>query len=95
MTEFFLVASIITVALNVGSHWNLSKGNNKAVYILNVFVYASYFVIETALAFNDPSQIGILIFNVLNLWAFSMAIKGLLRLREKEKGLSPVGEPQI
>ena len=82
MTLFFLIASIVTVLLNVASHWNLSKGNNRMVYILNIFVYASYFIIETALAFNDPSQIGILIFNILNLWAFSMAIKGLMRLRK-------------
>lgn len=89
MTAFFLIATIVTVVLNVLSHWNLSRGNNKTVYILNLFVYASYFAIETALAFNDPSQIGILLFNVLNLWAFSMAVKGLLRLR-REKNASEV-----
>jgi uncharacterized membrane protein len=41
-----------------------------------------YFIIETSLALNNPEQIGILIFNILNVWAFVMAAKGLLRLRQ-------------
>lgn len=87
MTEFFLIGALITVALNVLAHWNMSKGNMKVVYVLNLFVYASYFIIETSLAFNNPEQIGILLFNLLNIWAFIMAVKGLVRLRkEKNSG---------
>lgn len=82
MTTFFLLASIFTVILSVFSHWNLSKGNTKVVYSLNLFIYAMYFIIETSLALNNPEQIGILIFNILNVWAFVMAAKGLLRLRQ-------------
>jgi len=85
MTIFFLIPSSITVILSVLSHWNLSKGNNKLVYTLNLFIYAMYFIIETTLALNNPEQIGIILFNILNVWAFIMAAKGLLRLRKENK----------
>jgi len=37
------------------------------------------------LPLNNPEQIGIILFNILNVWAFIMAAKGLLRLRKENK----------
>lgn len=85
MGTFFFVGALITVLLNILAHWNMSKGNMKVVYVLNLFVYASYFIIETSLALNSPEQIGILLFNLLNIWAFIMAVKGIIRLRKEKK----------
>jgi hypothetical protein len=37
------------------------------------------------LAFRDPEQLPLLIFNILNVWAFAMAIRGYLRLKREKK----------
>ena len=48
-------------------------------------VYAFYITIETILALNDPSQISILFFNVVNIWAFIMHYRGMKRLQSLKK----------
>jgi len=50
-----------------------------------MFSYTVYFIIECMLAFRDREQLPLLIFNILNVWAFIMAIKGYTRLKKEEK----------
>ena len=78
---FLTAITVMTVALNVALHWNISKGNLKVVYPISMAVYIGYIVVETALAFRHPEQISVLLYNITNVWALSMAIKGYLRLR--------------
>ena len=79
------VLTLIVVPSNMYTQWQVSKGNLKLGYPLLMFVYTIYIIIETILAFNDPSQISILLFDVVNMWGFVMAFKGYLRLKTLEK----------
>lgn len=81
----FTVLTCIVIPANMLAQWLLSKGKLKVAYPVLMFVYALYITIETMLALNDPSQISILLFNIVNIWAFAMAFKGARRLREQEK----------
>lgn len=81
----FTVLTCIVIPANMVAQWLLSKGKLKFAYPMLMFVYALYITIETMLALNDPSQISILLFNIVNVWAFAMAFKGAKRLREQEK----------
>lgn len=78
--------TLIVVPMNMFAHWSISKGKLKIAYPILMIVYALYITIETILAFNVPSQISILLFNVVNMWAFYMAFRGMKRLK-KEKEL--------
>lgn len=77
--------TFIVVPSNMYTQWQISKGNLKLGYPLLMFVYVLYIIIETILAFNEPSQISILLFDLVNMWGFFMALKGFLRLRKAEK----------
>lgn len=86
------VLTLIVVPSNMYTQWQVSKGNLKLGYPLLMLVYTIYIIIETILAFNDPSQISILLFDVVNMWGFLMAFRGYRRLKalekeNKEKGL--------
>jgi hypothetical protein len=78
---FLTTITIVTVALNIALHWNIAKGDLRVVYPISMVVYLGYIVVETSLAFRHPEQISILLYNITNIWALSMAIKGYLRLR--------------
>lgn len=79
---FLTTITIVTVVFNIALHWNISKGNMHVVYPLSMIVYVGYIVVETALAFRTPEQISVLLYNITNIWALSMAIKGYYRLRQ-------------
>lgn len=81
--EFFWVSSITTVGLQFVNFWYLSKGNLKVVYPLSIIVYVLYIIIETILAFNSPDQMGIMIFNAVNIWGLAMSFRGLMRLKSE------------
>ncbi len=66
------------------NHWCLGQGHLNRSYRLSMIAYSIYFIIECMLAFRDPEQIPLLIFNILNAWAFLMAYKGYKRLKEEE-----------
>lgn len=85
MTYFFWITSIILVALQFVNHWFLGKGNLKVVYPVSIVVYIMYIIVETTLALNDPTQAGILLFNLVNTWALFNAVKGYLRERDKKE----------
>jgi hypothetical protein len=87
-TGIGLVITLLTVVVipaNMIAQYLISKGSLKVAYPLLMFVYALYFTVETILAFNDPTQISILLFNVVNVWAFSMAFKGMRRMKRESK----------
>jgi uncharacterized membrane protein len=56
-----------------------------SVYVLSMIVYTGYILVETALAFRDPEQISVLLFNIINVWALLMAVKGHLRLKKEQR----------
>ena len=68
------IATIVTVILQLFNMWLLSK--RVIAYHLMLVVYAGYMGIETHLALSSPSQWSIMLFNLVNVWAVAMAIKG-------------------
>ena len=82
---FFTSLPIIVVVIQVTNYWFLSKGKLHIVHPLSICAFIGYIIIETALALNDPSQIGVMIFNIINFWALAMNIKGWIRLKKKKK----------
>lgn len=69
----------LTIATNAVSHWYLSRGDTRTVYRMNVLVYLGYIVVETWLGLRDESQRAVLLYNISNVWALSMAVKGAIR----------------
>jgi hypothetical protein len=82
---FMIVALVVS---NMTSHFLLQRGDTYSVYRINIISFTLYIVIETWLAIRDPSQWSVILFNVSNVWALSMAIKGFLRTRHKRSPLT-------
>lgn len=74
--------TIFTIAVNVINHWCISQQKMHKVYCFSMIVYVGYIIIETLLAFRHPEQKSILLFNITNIWALMMAIKGYFRLKK-------------
>jgi uncharacterized membrane protein len=85
LTIFFWVLSIFAACVSFTNHWFLSKGKLNISYPLIIVACTCYIIVETILALRDPVQLGILVFNLTNLWAIIMATKGLMRLRKEEE----------
>lgn len=79
------IATITTVGLQLFNHYNLSKGNLRLAYKIAIVAYSIYAGIETSLALRDSQQISVLLFNIVNIWAIAMAVKGLHRLNTENK----------
>lgn len=80
---FFFVLSLFALIISLLNHWFLSQGKLHISYPLIILACTCYIVIETMLAFRDPVQMGIMVFGVGNIWAITMACKGLKRLKKK------------
>lgn len=85
MTLIFGTLTAIIIILQIFKHWSLYKGNLRTVYYLNIAVFIGYFITESTVAFNDPSQWPLIFMNVVNVFAIVMSLKGLMRLNEEEK----------
>ena len=72
--NWLTAVTVVTVLLQLTNMWFLSKGT--IVYPIMLIVYAGYMAIETYLAVSDPSQWSIMLFNIVNVWAVAMALKG-------------------
>jgi hypothetical protein len=77
--------TIFSIAIQVFNHWFLSKGNLAVAYKLSTVGYTLHMIMDTILAFSSPEQMAVLLFNLVNLWAFIMAVKGWVRLRREGK----------
>ena len=84
------IATVTVVALQIYNHYNLSKGNLKLAYKIAIVAYSLYAAIETSLALRDPQQISVMLFNIVNIWAIAMAVKGLKRLKQEEQTATSV-----
>ena len=82
---FYTVAAILAVILQFFNHRFLGQGRLNLVYPISMVVFLLYFVVETVLALTNPDQIGILIFNTVNMWAFYNAYVGWRRLKKEQK----------
>lgn len=85
METLITIMVSLTVGLQVTSHWFLSRGVLKVVYILNIFVFSCYAAMEVILALNDPSQWSMVLFLIVDFWALFMAAKGLRRYLKYNK----------
>lgn len=81
MFTFYLAIACAVVPMAFASHWALSEKKLHIVYPVNMVMYSLYFIAETALAFADPTQLPVLIFNIINLWGLAMAIRGYRKLK--------------
>lgn len=82
---FLLLMTLLSVGLQVANHWYLSKGKLELSYPLTILVYICCTVLETYLAFRDPSQWSIILFVPMYIWAIVMAVKGIVRLRRERQ----------
>jgi hypothetical protein len=83
MTTVFAVLTACIVAMQLTKHWFLSEGRLKTVYYLNMAIFIGYFITETAVALNDPAQWPLFFMNIVNVFAFFMAVKGMKRLKRE------------
>lgn len=79
---WFNIGVVLTVVLQFINFWLISKG--KINYYVMIATYIGYLILETILALKEEDQHMVLVFNLVNVWALSMTVKGLLRQR-KEK----------
>ena len=75
---YFSVAAVVLQFIHL---WLYSGGKLKYAYPMALLVYANYLVVETVLGFASPEQIGILVFNIVNIWGMAMAIRGMRILK--------------
>lgn len=75
------ILSILIVLNQLVNYYFYGKGNLKVSYPLTMISMLGYMVVETMLAFNDPSQRAIFLFNLVNLFGFVNAYKGYKRLK--------------
>jgi len=75
---YFSIAAVILQFVHL---WFYSEGKLKFAYPLAFVVYSTYLVVETTLGFASPEQVGILIFNIVNIWGMIMAVRGWRKLR--------------
>ena len=85
MWWFFLITSIIIVGLQFFNQWFISEGLMHRVYPISCVIYVLYATVETTLGLTNPEQSGILIFNLVNIWGFAMAVKGWRRVRKNKE----------
>lgn len=86
LSSMWLHALVIaTVVLQLVNFWVLSQGYLRAAYYMLIVIYTGLMAVEVALATRDPSgQWSVGLYLLVDIWAVSMAIRGLLRLNEKE-----------
>jgi uncharacterized membrane protein len=82
---FLLCMTLLSVSLQVTNHWFLSKGNLELSYPLTILVYICCTILETFLAFRDPTQVSVILFIPMYIWAIVMSARGMIRLREEKK----------
>lgn len=75
---YFSIAAVVLQFIHL---WLYSEGKLKYAYPMALVVYTTYLVVETTLGFASPEQLGILIFNIVNLWGMAMAIRGMKKLK--------------
>lgn len=85
MELFFWISSVMIVSLQYFNHKYLGQGNLKKAYPIAIVVYIMYGVVETTLALVNPTQMGIMVFNLVNGWALYNAVKGMRRLKLEEQ----------
>jgi len=76
--------SIFASCVSFLNHWFLSQGKLHISYRLIITACVCYAIIDTLLALRDPAQMGILVFNIGNIWAITMALRGLKRIKKRE-----------
>lgn len=90
---FYWMSAIVIVTLQVFNHRRLGQGKLHIVYPLSMVIYFLYAVVETTLALTNPEQRAIMLFNLVNFWAFYNAWLGHRRLKKmsvtelKDKGM--------
>lgn len=90
---FYWFSAVVVVTLQFFNHRFIGQGRLFIVYPLSMVIYFMYAVVETTLALTNPEQRAIMLFNLVNFWAFYNAYLGYKRLKNmsatelKEKGM--------
>lgn len=86
MSVFYTVSTILILFLQFFNHKFLGQGKLHRVYPISMVVYFLYAIVETTLALSNPEQISIMLFNLVNGWAFYNAFVGWRRLKNEPSG---------
>ena len=78
------IVAALTISTVVVTKWYLAKGILKPVYYLNIATSLLHALVNWMMFIHDPEQIGMLLYNLLSIYAIIMSVKGLKRLK-KEK----------
>ena len=78
------VVAILTILTVVITQWHLAKGILKPVYYLNIATSLLHATVNWAMYLHDSEQIAMLLYNFLSIYAITMSIKGLRRLKREK-----------
>jgi hypothetical protein len=79
------MAATFVLISGVARNWWVAQGTLKPVYWLMLLMAVANTLINVTISVNDPQYWGLWSYNLLNIWSFGMAIKGLQRLRVEEQ----------
>jgi len=91
---FFTILTIIAIILTMFSKWYLAKGILRPVYWLGIGIGITYLILNTVTAFLRPEFQAVIFYNLLSIYAISMSIKGLNRLRKENASSFQMPEVQ-
>lgn len=78
------VVSVIACLLTMISSYLVAQGRLKAVYLIGVINGSLYVILNAAIAFADPSQVGVIVLIIPSAWGVAMAVVGLRRLQREQ-----------
>lgn len=79
--NFISILSVVIVLIQLTNYYFYGAGKLHISYPLTATAMVGYIVIETHLGLRDPSQKGILLFNLVNVFALVNALRGWYRLK--------------
>lgn len=82
---FYWCGAITAIVLQIFNQYYLSQGELKKVYVLSFVCAVVYIITETTLALSVPGQLGIILYNVVNVWTLISAVRGMKRLKTLSK----------
>lgn len=84
---WFHVLTITTVVLQIVNFWVLSQGKLKTSYYLLLVIYTGLIAVELTLALRDSAdQWSVGLYVLVDIWAVTMAAKGIHRIKQTEAG---------
>ena len=79
------VVAGLTILTVVITKWYLAEGILKPVYYLNIITSLLHALVNWMMFIHDAEQVGMLMYNLLSIYAIVMAVKGLKRLKKERQ----------